>query len=112
MTDKKNSNKEILNKNLQYASHLLKTSLLEKLWLNKDALIGPDGIPIKYTGQSYDKNRFRLVKGAWLEDHCKLCESSFMQGNIGMTSDELNWLCICCYQYVLVRVHSRKGTSA
>ena len=78
----------------------------KRRWVPRDALVQRSNRKLHlYTGQSYDPEKFELVKGEWSEDHCaicwwKLCESDSPEHGEGYTNGQ-DWLCTECYERFL-----------
>ena len=74
----------------------------KRRWAPRDALVQRSNRKLHlYTGQSYDHEKFELVKGEWSEDHCsicwwKVCESVSPEHDEGYTNGQ-DWLCTECY---------------
>jgi ATP-dependent Clp protease ATP-binding subunit ClpA len=78
----------------------------KRRWVSRDALVQRSNRKLHlYSGQSYDPEKFELVKGEWNEDHCaicwwKLCESDSPEHGEGLTNGQ-DWLCTECYERFL-----------
>jgi len=78
----------------------------KRRWVPRDALVQRSNRKIHlYSGQSYDPEKFELVKGEWSEDHCvicwwQLCASDSIEHGEGYTNGQ-DWLCSECYERFL-----------
>ena len=96
---------------LDYVAFMLfgaKRSLIFKkdIWKPRDALyvIGSNRYTI-YTGQKYDKKKFKLLKNHWDHDHCLICNWTFYPTNkndkIEGNTNGYDWICNECFEKVL-----------
>ncbi len=90
----------------QLSERLQKFHWEKRRWVPRDGLVQRADRKLHfYSGQSYDPEKFELVKGEWSEDRCAicwwgLCESDSLEHGEGFTNGQ-DWLCTECYERFL-----------
>lgn len=68
-----------------------------------EARVYEDGtVEIPYTGQDYDKAKFRLVVESWDHVHCRPCRYSVDEGQTYWENGTGDELCDACYEHYVL----------
>jgi hypothetical protein len=87
-------NSKLLNEDLEWVLNLKWT---ESIWEAKDALKEKNSESSwLYTGQSFDKEKIKLVKSGWTHDHCDICSNDIRENDSCAISDH-QIICEECY---------------